>query len=104
MSQATAIVVAALALRRSHMAAQALDLLDLAMRRYQGKSTDFGDDGLPPAPFALLVAEAIDTAMTPAEWAAWTALDADAQLRAGLLAVWRSEVWPRFTTRFRLVT
>jgi hypothetical protein len=97
-----AIVSDALALRRSHPAVPALDVLELAMKGRQAVPADFGPDGLPPAEFALLVAESFDRAMVPAEWRAWTAHDADAQLRDGLLAVWRADVWPRFVAHFGL--
>lgn len=102
MSQVMAIVSAALALRSSHPAAPALDVLDLVMRGRRAVPADFGVDGLPPGPFALLVADALDTAMTAGEWRAWTAPDADPRLRAGLLEIWRAEVWPRFVARFGL--
>ena len=99
----SAIVADAIALRRSHPAVPALDVLELVMRGRQAVPADFGPDGLPPADFALLVAEAFDRGMVPAEWRAWTAHDADAQLRAGLLVVWRADVWPLFVARFGLV-
>lgn len=98
-----AIVSTALALRCSHAGAPALDVLDLVMQGRHQVAADFDSDGLPPAPFALLVAEALDSAMTPGEWRAWTSDDADPRLRAGLLEIWRAEVWPRFVERFSLL-
>jgi len=65
-------------------------------------AADFGVDGMPPAPFALLVADALDSTMTPGEWRVWTAPDAAPRLRAGLLEIWRAKVWPRFISRFGL--
>lgn len=103
MSQVSAIVSTALALRRSHPVAPPLDVLDLVMQGRCAVPADFGADGLPPAPFALLVADALDSAMTPEEWRVWTAHDADPRLRAGLLEIWRAEVWPRFVSRFDLL-
>lgn len=99
----SAIVSAALALRRSHPAAPALDVLALVLQGRQAVPADFGADGLPPAPFALLVAEAFDTAMTPDEWREWCQPGMNPKLLAGLLSVWTVHVWPRFAHRFGLV-
>lgn len=99
---AAAIVAEALALRRSHPQVPVVDVLDLVMKGRHGPALDFGPDGLPPAEFALIVAEAFDSGMTPGEWRAWTGSGADPKLREGMLAIWRSEVWPRFVDRFAL--
>lgn len=94
------IVATALALRASHPQAPALDVLDLALQGRGGQALDFGSDGLPPAPFALLVAEAFDHGMDPALWAAWTAPGANPAVSTALRGVWANEVWPRFAARY----
>ena len=48
-----------MALRASHAHASAADVLDLVMQGRQYRLVDFGDHMLPPAPFALLVAEVV---------------------------------------------
>lgn len=95
-----AIVSEALALRTSHAHAPAADVLDLVMRGRQYRLVDFGDHMLPPAPFALLVAEAVGDHMSPAEWEAFTGPAADASLRATLQLQFALNVWPKFLERY----
>ena len=97
---AQAIVSEALALRASHAHAPAADVLDLVMRGRQYRLVDFGDHQLPPAPFALLVAEALGDHMSAAEWEAFTGPKADASLRATLQLQFALNVWPKFLERY----
>lgn len=90
-------------LRVSHQHAPALDVLDLVMRGHYGQPVEFGDEGVPPAEFALTVAEALGDGMTRAEWLAWTRPGADPQARAAALAMWPIEVWSKFCQRYGLV-
>jgi hypothetical protein len=76
-SEAHKIATEAVALRRSHAHAPALDVLDLVMTDRHHRVYEFGDLALPPAPFALVVAEAFDRGMTVDEWARWTVPPAD---------------------------
>lgn len=60
-----------LTVRRSHPHVPALDVLDLVMKG--GRQLPESDDvAPPPAPFALVVAEAFDRGMTADEWRQWT--------------------------------
>ncbi|HEX6017068.1 MAG TPA: hypothetical protein VFZ28_03110 [Burkholderiaceae bacterium] len=97
---ALAIVNESLALRRSHAHASAADVLDLVMQGRQGRLLDFGDQMLPPAPFALLVAEAMGDHMSADEWEAFTGPKADASLRATLQLQYALNVWPKFLERY----
>jgi hypothetical protein len=97
---ALAIVSEALALRTSHAHAPAADVLDLVMQGRQYRLVDFGDHMLPPAPFALLVAEAMGDHMSADEWAAFTGPKADAHLRATLQLQYALNVWPKFLERY----
>lgn len=99
---ATAIVAEALALRASHAHAPALDVLDLVMRGRHERLIDFDDDMVPPAPFALLVAEAMGDVMSAADWLAATGPKADPHLRATLQLQYALNVWPQFLMRYRL--
>lgn len=101
-SSALAIVHEALALRVSHPRAGAADVLDLVMQGRQDRLLDFGDHMLPPAPFALLVAEAVGDLMSAAEWEASTGPKADANLRSALQLQYALNVWPRFLMRYRI--
>jgi hypothetical protein len=65
---AAQLISEALAIRRSHPRAPACDALDLVMRGCMPWLEDFLDHLVPPAPFALLVAEAVDDCMTAAHW------------------------------------
>jgi hypothetical protein len=97
---AMAIVNESLALRVSHPHASAADVLDLVMQGRQHQLVDFGEHMLPPAAFALLVAEAMGDRMSPAEWEAFTGPNADANLRATLQLQYTLNVWPRFLERY----
>lgn len=68
----------------------ASDVLDLVMQGGQVFTVE------PPAPFALIVAEAFDRGMPASDWTAWTGPAANPALRAALLQVWRANVWPRW--------
>jgi hypothetical protein len=97
---AQAIVSEALALRTSHAHAPAAGVLDLVMQGRQYRLVDFGDHMLPPAPFALLVAEAMGDRMSADEWQAFTGPKADAHLRATLQLQYALNVWPKFLERY----
>jgi hypothetical protein len=97
---AQAIVSESLALRASHARAPAADVLDLVMAGRQYRLIDFGEHLLPPAPFALLVAEAVGDHMSTAEWEAFTGPNAEASLRAALQLQYALNVWPRFLERY----
>ena len=99
---ALAIVNEALALRTSHGHASAQDVLDLVMQGRQNRLLDFGEQMLPPAPFALLVAEAMGDHMSPAEWEAFTGPKADANLRSTLQLQFALNVWPKFLQRYHV--
>ena len=99
-AEAVKIAADAVTLRRSHAHAPALDVLDLVMTHHRHQRLDFGDLATPPAPFALVVAEAFDQGMTVDEWARWTVPPADPVLSAAMLAVWVGEVWPKFVQRY----
>jgi hypothetical protein len=97
---ALSIITESLALRASHAHASATDVLDLVMQGRQYRLVDFGDHMLPPAPFALLVAEAVGDHMSAAEWEAFTGPKADASLRATLQLQYALNVWPKFLERY----
>ncbi|HEU5294961.1 MAG TPA: hypothetical protein VFU71_09235 [Burkholderiaceae bacterium] len=97
---ALAIIDESLALRTSHPHASAADVLDLVMQGRQYRLVDFGEHMLPPAPFALLVAEAMGDHMSAAEWQAFTGPKADASLRATLQLQYALNVWPKFLERY----
>jgi hypothetical protein len=99
---ALAIVTESLALRTSHSHASAADVLDLVMQGRQFRLIDFAEHMLPPAPFALLVAEAVGDAMSAAEWEAFTGPNADANLRSTLQLQFALNVWPRFLQRYHI--
>lgn len=96
---AHAIAAEALALRASHPRAPVADVLDLVMRGRDCRVIDFGELADPPHPFALLIAEAFDTVMTPRGWTGMIAR-CDAGQRAGLIGVWRAQVWDLFLRRY----
>jgi hypothetical protein len=56
----------------------------------------------PPAPFALVIAEAFDRGTNIDDWARRSVPGADPTLRAVALSIWSAEVWPRFLERFSL--
>ena len=97
---ALAIINESLSLRTSHPRASAGDVLDLVMQGRQYRLVDFGDHMLPPAPFALLVAEAMGDHMSAAEWETFTGPNADASLRATLQLQYALNVWPKFLERY----
>jgi hypothetical protein len=104
---ALAVIDASVSLTRSHPSAPALDVLDLVMKGRQGQTLNFIEVGVrncslaaPSSDFGQLVARAFDTAMSPAEWAAFTAPTADPMLRDACLDVWRDEVFGRFCARY----
>ena len=97
MKSAKPYVDAALALSRSHPHAPAVDVLDLALRGLDREQLDFGQDGRPPSPFALLVAAAHDsTGLTLDEWGWLANPRIDPKLAVALLEIWREKVWPQF--------
>ncbi len=73
------------------------------MKDREGQALEFGPDSRPPTAFALLVAEAFDRGMSPAEWATWSAPPADPALSAALRSIWASEVWPRLVAQYGIV-
>jgi hypothetical protein len=77
-------------------------VLDLVMQGRQFRLIDFAEHMLPPAPFALLVAEAVGDAMSAAEWEAFTGPNADANLRSTLQLQFALNVWPRFLQRYHI--
>ena len=99
---ALAIVNESLALHASHGHASPADVLDLVMRGRQFRLIDFGEHMLPPAPFALLVAEAVGDTMSAAEWEAFTGPHADANLRSTLQLQFALNVWPKFLQRYHI--
>jgi len=49
-----------------------------------------------------VLAAALDVAMTPEQWAAWTRPPADPALQSATLAAWRGDVLGAFVARYRL--
>jgi hypothetical protein len=97
MKSAKPYVDAALALSRSHPHAPAIDVLNVALQGVDRQTLDFGPDGLPPAPFAMLVVVAHDnTVLTLEEWGWLANPKIDPKLATALLEIWRNTVWPRF--------
>ena len=94
---------AAPALRRSHPKVPALDVLDLAMQGHEGSAVELTGKWLAPgSPFGQVLAAALDVAMTPEQWAAWTRPPADPALQSATLVAWRDSVLAAFVTRYRL--
>ena len=89
-----------LTLCRTHVHTPVLDVLDLVMKDRQHRLPDFGELALPPAPFALVVVEALDRGMAADEWALMTGFRADPVLRTAVLDLWAADVWPRFVQRY----
>lgn len=87
------------ALRRTHPAAPARAVLDLAMRE---APSDWAKAPvrLPPDALAVAVAEVFDPVMNPAEWEAFTCPKADEAVRDALLAAWQGQIWPRFVASY----
>jgi hypothetical protein len=48
----------------------------------------------------VMLAEAFDECMSPAEWSAFTGHGAEPRLRAGCLQIWQTYVLPRFEARY----
>lgn len=101
-AEAQKLVAEVLEVRRSHPHAPALAALDLVMKG-RGQLPDIDDIAPPPAPFALVVAEAFDRCFAKDEWARWTIPPADPALSAAMQVVWAAEVWPKFVQRYGLV-
>lgn len=80
----------------------AVDVLDEVMRPHLGRWVDFGELALPPAPFALLAAEAFDTGMMPSDWVCLLRPGISTRAREQLLQIWFDEVWPKFLVRYSL--
>jgi len=91
-----AVAKAAVALRQSHPAAPALDVLDIVMQGHCGCLADFGDETSPATPFGFLLAECFDRGMEPEDWSLVICAG------AGLRAIWTDEVLPRFAARYAL--
>ena len=101
-SLAVEVAVQALLLRKQHPSMPAVEVLDEAMLSRHGRWIDFGEIGLPPAPFALLVAEAFDGGMLPCDWVGLLRSRSHPRLRPVLMEVWANEVWPKFVVRYSL--
>lgn len=91
-----------MSLRLSHPHAPVSDTLDLVMKGRQGQRLDFGADGIPPAPFALVVAATFDRGMSVQDWEGLLGPNADAAIKATLLQVWHDHVWPQFLRCYRI--
>lgn len=99
---AIAIVAEARVLRRAEPQMTVLDVLDQVMRGRTGRPVEFGELATPPAPFALLVAEAFDGGMLPSDWVGLWCGNSHPRIRAFLLQLWADEVWPQFIVRYSL--
>jgi hypothetical protein len=104
MSEAAQKVVdIALALRKSHPCAPAIDILDLVMRgRANLWLEDLFEHMVPPAPFALFVAQALGDASPSAEWLALTGPAADEKVRTFMRRSYDQTVLLRFCRRYGL--
>lgn len=100
---AVEIVVKALMLRKKHPGFPALAILDRAMRRHRGQHIDFGELARPPAPFAYLIAEALDGGMLRSDWEGLWRANADPKVRPALTTIWMDDVWPKFRARYALI-
>ena len=96
------VVAEALLFRRQQPLFPALDVLDQAMRGRYGQRIDFGDLATPPAPFAMLVVEALDGGMPRCDWEGLWRCSSEGKVRPFLLKVWAEEVWPKFVVRYSL--
>jgi hypothetical protein len=101
-SIAVKIVVEALTLRKEQPQLPAVEVLDHVMRGHFGSQINFDDLATPPAPFALLIAEAFDRGMQASDWAGLWRGNEHPQIRPYLLSVWRDEIWPIFMVRYSL--
>ena len=90
----------AVALRRSHPHAPAIDVLDLFMQHQHGKHPDPAALWLvPSADFGAVLAVAFDRSFTPDEWARWTQPPPDPGMIVGTLRHWRDAVLGAFAVR-----
>lgn len=87
-SPAIDVVTQALLMRKVHLSLPAVEVLDRIMRGRHGKRIDFSDLAMPPAPFALLVAEAFDGEMLPSDWVGLWQNNGHPKLRPLLLELW----------------
>ena len=93
----------AVALRRSHPQAPAIDVLDLVMKHRTGSLASFDSAGIEPAtPFGFLLAEAFDTGMAPEDWRLVTHPNTPPGVVATLRGIWTGEVLPKFVKRYGL--
>jgi len=93
---------AAVALRRSHPHAPALDVLDIVMKRRSGRLADFGDTIEPATPFGDLIAEAFDKGMAPEDWYLVKSPATPPAVLTILMNIWRTDVLPRLASRYSL--
>ena len=101
-SPAVEVVADAFLLRKAEPQLRALDVLDQVMRGRYGGRIEFGDLAIPPAPFAYLVAEALDGGMPRSDWEGLWRFKGNDKVRPFLLKVWAEEVWPKFVVRYSL--
>lgn len=94
-------MAAALALRRTHPTAPALDLLDLVMPERWGSLDDLGAHLHPTTPFGQLIAAAFDRGMEPEDWRLIDCA-AEAALVDELSRIWKTEVLSNFAARYLL--
>ena len=99
---AVVIVAEARSLRNLQPAMSAMKVLDRVMRGRYGRRIDFGELAMPPSPFSLLVAEALDGGMLANDWAGLWRCNSHPRVRATLLQIWADEVWPKFVVRYSL--
>lgn len=95
----------ALALRRTHASAPALDVLDLAMRGHHGADLETEADGQPfadwldpPSPFAQLLRDAFAPAL-PVDVDVWGDAAPDGRPWS---EHWDEQVWQPFAARYGL--
>lgn len=100
-SPAVEIAVDALLLRKQQSELPALEVLDQSMRGRYGRPVDFGGLARPPAPFAFLVAEALDF-MPRDDWEGLWGHNGRGEIRPYLLQIFADEVWPKFRVRYGL--
>ena len=99
---AVRIVAGALLLRKRYPYFPALDLLDKVMDEWRGQHVDFGELATPPAPFACLIADALDGGMQASDWEGLWRGNPKLEIREVLLKLWMDEVWPKFRKRYNL--
>jgi hypothetical protein len=97
---AAVLVDEALALRNSHPHAPAVEVLDLVIKGRGVWLEDLFPHMVPPSPFALLVAEAMEDCMTAGEWQAFTGPNADERLRDEMRRQYEEAVLPKFVIRY----